>query len=167
VVMGKSKRSNDVWIPFRAALALSTLADDTVLSAGILTLGEDLFVISIGASWTLRSGNDEGPIKVGWSHGDLTDTEIKEAIDASQTDPDDIIAVERGRRPVRKAGQIIRGDGAEEHFPSSGEMDWTKFLKSIGDGHTIDFWAFNESGGALTTGSVLMVDGVVHGRWQR
>ncbi len=162
----RRSRKGFVVIPFSANLGLSALSVNTVISGGLLTLGEDLFVISIDCEWSYSAHVvDQGPIQVGFAHGDLTDVEIAEAVDASQTDPDDIIANERGRRPVRKAGSM---DGS---FTSSqladGRRVRTKMRLSVGDGHTIDFWARNGDTAAFTGNTTLTVNGDIYARWQR
>ncbi len=169
--MARKRRRGFVAIPFQTEITLATLANNAVLSAAILTLGEDLFLISIDATWTL-AGIDLGemPIAVGFAHGDLSDTEIAEALTAALTDPDDIITKERSRRPVRKAGVLAEGSAiAGSDVPmSDGDIVRTRMKMSIGDGHTIDVWAQNRSGAAnLTGGMIVKVEGTIYGRWQR
>ncbi len=158
---------NFVAIPFQAALTLGTLADDTVISGSPITLGEDLFVISVDTLAALR-GLTAGdvPITVGYAHGDLTDTEIGEALSANLTDPDDIIARERARRPVRKVGTFAHGADVDQVL-NNGVPIRTSAKFSIGDGHTFDLFAINRSGGQLQTGAVIEFEGTVFGRWQR
>ncbi len=154
-------------IPFESATQLSTLADDTVLTNGLFTLGEDLFVISIDAVWSIDDLTlAQAPISVGWSHGDLSVTEVREALVAETTDPDDIIANEQARRPVRKAGAF--SGAATSEILNDGKPIRTKFKRSVGDGHLLRFWAWNNSGAALqTTDPLLTVVGNIYGRWQR
>lgn len=161
----KRKRRGLTPIPFEAQINLSTLANGSVLTGGLLTLGEDFFCTSVVASWTIRSSNDEGPLEALLAHGDYTDTEIIEALDASPTDPDDKVANERSRRQVRKVG-VFKHESAEAHI-AGGELVKTRMMMSIGDGHTIDFGVKNNSGAALTTGATLDIVGTAWGRWQR
>lgn len=166
----KKRDRNFVVIPFSAAVGLGALVQDTATSAGIMTLGEDLYVISIDATWSIDNPDDaDGPIDVGFAHGDLTDTEIAEARDASLTDPDDIIAKERARRPTRLAGtfrQVITGGVTAGDTLNDGKPIRTRMGISVGDGHTIDFWAIVR-GANLVTGSTLRLAGDIYGRWQR
>ncbi len=154
-------------IPFESAVQLSTLADDTVLTNGLFTLGEDFFVISIDARWSIDDLTlAQGPISVGWSHGDLTVTEVREQLVAETTDPDDIVSNEHRRRPVRKAGMF--SGAATSEVLNDGKAIRSKFRRSIGDGHLLRFWAWNNSGAALsTTDPLLTVVGNIYGRWQR
>ncbi len=157
-----------VAIPFSESLALSTLADNTVVKGSLLagSLGEDLFCLSTDMQISMRDATPgQGPIFVGIAHGDLSASEILEAIDASLLDPDDIIAKEQARRPVRKLGYF--SVGAESERLNQGVTKRTKMRFSIGDGHTVASWAVNRSGATLTTGNVLRFTGTLYGRWQR
>ncbi len=165
----KSKnRRNFVAIPFSQAVALSTLADETVLKTGLAqSMGEDIFVISVDLSIHIKDNTTgEFPLFFGISHGDYTVAEILEAVNAEQTDPDDKIAMEHGRRQVRKIGGIHGTEALGVQF-NDGKTIRQKIGFSVGDGHTLDFWVKNQSGGALTTGAVIELDGVIYGRWQR
>ncbi len=170
LVMARKRSSrgrNFVAIPFQTALTLGTLADLTAfITSTVSGFGEDIYVLSVDALWALHTHTaGEGPISVGLAHGDLTVTEIKENLQAEMTDPDDIIAKERSRRPVRKSG-IFSGLNTEEAL-ANGEQIRTKVKFSVGDGHNLNAWAFNQSGAALTTGTVIQVIGTIYGRWQR
>ncbi len=152
-------------------MSLATLADEIVLAGAIgLNFGEDIYCLSVDCawSWDTLTPADTGPLVVGWAHGDLTVGEILEAITAELTDPDDIIARERSRRPVRTVGQL-RSDGVATQviLPRSGEMSRTKLKFSIGDGHILNFWVMAHDPAGLTGGSLLRVHGVLYGRWQR
>ncbi len=164
----KKNRKGFIAIPFTAQLALSTLASLTVLDAAVLsaTWGEDIFIISVDSYWSLRDLTPgEGPIIVGFAHGDLSVGEIAENLNAEVTDPDDIIARERARRPVRKAGQFT-GLLANEAL-NDGKKLRTRLKFSVGEGHNLAFWARNDSGATLTTGAILNLSGTLYGRWQR
>ncbi len=162
-----NRRKNFVAIPFAAGLTLSTLADGVVLAgAALAAFGEDIFIVSMDLLWTLRGGTaGEGPIIVGVAHGDLTVTEIKEALEAELTDPDDIIAKERARRPVRRVG-VFPGLATNESL-EDGKKIRQKVKFSVGDTHTLNLFAQNNSGGALTGGQICNISGTIYGRWQR
>ncbi len=165
----RSRSKNFVAIPFATRLALGTLADGTVLKGDVLgaDLGEDLYVVSIDANISLREHTaGEGPILVGYAHDDLSIAEINEALEAEVTDPDDIIAKERARRPVRRTG-MFSGIDTEEVL-NHGAALRTKCRWSEGNGaHRIALWARNQSGASLTTGAFVEWFGTVFGRWQR
>ncbi len=166
----KSRRRdrNFVAIPFANSLALSTLADEAVISAELMAaFGEDIFLISADFIFSLRgNAGGEMPIVVGIAHGDLSTTEVSEALSAEVTDPDDIIAKERARRPVRRIGTFAQGALTDQTL-NNGVPIRQRILFSVGDGHTLDFWAANRSGAALTTGAIIEVQGTLFGRWQR
>ncbi len=164
----KRSRRGFQAIPFTAIITLGTATDGTVVQSAVIAFGEDFFVISADAVWTLRDGDaGEGPIDLGWNHGDLSVAEIAEALDAELSDPDDIIARERARRPVRRAGTVIPKVAGEDVQLNNGVKIRTRMKFSVGDGHTLDVYGRNRSGGSLAGGMTVVVDGTVYGRWQR
>ncbi len=153
-------------INFTASFSLSTLVADVVISTGVLTFGEDFFAVSVDGNWALDEGDaTEGPLEVGWAHGDLSVTEIGEALDSELTDPDDIIQKERSRRPVRRAGKFPVLSTNE--VLNDGTPLRTRLKYSIGDGHSLVVWARNRSGANLTGSQRITCDGKLYGRWQR
>ena len=162
----RKNRKDFVAIPFTENLTLSTLANSTVFTRALVTFGEDIFILSVDATWTLREATaGEGPIAFGFSHGDLTVTEVKEALEAELTDPDDIIQKEKARRPVRRSGAFHGLSTEEAAFQGDVKRTTVKF--SVGDGHALNAWAMNRSGLQLTGGQIVACDGVIYGRWQR
>ncbi len=162
-------RQGFVAIPFNSSIALSTLANNTVLSTALFgsAFGEDIFIISIDSTWHIDALTDgQGPIDVGFAHSDLTVDEVSEALSAELTDPDDIIQKERARRPVRRSG-IFHGKVGGNESLNDGKPIRTKMKFSVGDGHQINFWQQNLSGATLTTGATVRVSGTIFGRWQR
>lgn len=167
-LMAKRKnRKGFVAIPFSIQLALGTLANETVLMSSILSsLAEDLYVISIDV-WTairaLTAG--EGPIFCGICHGDYSVTEVKECLEANVVNPDDKIAVEHSRRQVRKYG-VFHGLNTEEVL-NDGKSQRVKVRFTVGSGQNFSFWAYNNSGAALTTGAQVEIMGTIYGKWLR
>ncbi len=159
-------RKNFVAIPFHASVALGALANDISVSVTPITFGEDIFVISTEATVALREHTaGEGPLEVWSSHGDLNLTEVEENLQAEVSDPDDIIARERARRPVRRWGTFA-GLSTEEVLNNGVPMKKPHRF-SIGDGHTLRLGVANRSGATLTTGGFVVFDGNIYGRWQR
>ena len=161
-------RRNFQAIPFQRQIAVTALADEGVAVASLLSdvFGTDVFIISMDATWSLRDfETGKGPLPVGIAHGDLSVAEIQEATQAQVLDPDDIIQVERARRPVRKIG-AFKGDIADDVI-NNGNMIRTRVKFPIGSGHSLNDWIENKSGGTLTTGSQLEIDGTLYVRWLR
>lgn len=162
-------RRNFVAIPYNGTLTLGTLADNVVAIAALLSsvLGEDLYIISVDIYVSFRdTTGGEILLIVGLAHGDLTVTEILENLDAELTDPDDIIAKERARRPVRRFG-VFNQVGAPEQGLNDGKKIRVPIRFSVGDGFNLNVFVVNRTGAALTTGGFLEFSGTIFGRWQR
>ncbi len=165
----KARIKNFIAIPFSSSQALSTLADETLVQASVLNaaFGEDIWLISLDWVAALRGLTaGETPIEIGIAHGDLSATEMSEALDSEVTDPDDIIQKERARRPVRRLGMFASGTQTDIVL-HDGNVKRSKIMFSVGDTHTLDFWARNQSGATLTTGAIQEFHGTLFGRWQR
>ncbi len=155
-----------VWIPINGSIALGALTGGTVIATAEITFGEDFFLVGTKLTWTLRGlTGGEVPITVGFAHGDLTVAEVTEALDAELSDPDDIITKEQSRRPVRMVGAFNDSTTDQELNNGTPVRRVAKF--SIGDGHSFNIWARNQSGATLTTGSTVQANGHIYGRWQR
>ncbi len=155
-------------IPFSTEIAVGTPADNAATLVDMLSadLGEDLFCISMDCNYAQRGGTAlDGPFQIAVAHGDLTAAEIVEALDAELTDPDDIIQKERARRPVRRVGMFPVA--ASNEVMNAGHEVHTTLRFSVGDGHNLSFAAVNRTGGAITTGMIIEITGVLYGRWQR
>ncbi len=161
-------RRNFVAIPWSMSAALTTLGDGIVSKNNLFdtAFGEDIFILSIDCTILLRDlTSGQVPIEVGFAHGDLSITEIGEYLDAELTDPDDIIAKERSRRPVRRIGTFGR-EGTHLDL-NDGVSLRVKIKFSVGNGFQMLLWVRNQSGAVLTTGTVVEGFGVLFGRWQR
>ncbi len=164
----RSRRRGFQAIQFETSNALSTLTDNTVIIQNMLgaEMAEDYFWIGMDATWSLFGATPtEGPISVGVCHNDLSSTEVKEGLDAEITDPSDIIARERSRRPIRKAGTFSVQAANESLNHGDSIRTRTKFM--IGDGHGPAVYAVNRSNGTLTTGAIVVTEGTLFGRWVR
>ncbi len=153
-------------MPFNTTIALSTLGSGVVLlQNAIASLGESFYAVSVD-SWWASTGHTaaEGPIQVGFAHGDLAVAEIKECIESDLSDPNDIIQRERARRPVRTVGYLRQADATPQVI-DGGEKQRTPLRFKLGDGNAINVWASNRSGAQLTTGTIIRCDGVIYGRW--
>ncbi len=163
------RRGGFVAIPFAAALTLGTLTSNVAIPVSLLAgaaLTEDLYIMSIDGYWSLDGQTAlEGPFVFGYNHGDLDAGEIGEALDASPRGPGDIIAIERARRPVRRAGQFSVKDALPE-IPADGEAIRTKCRFTVESGKAIEMFVMNRGSATLTTGSVVDCNGTIYGRWR-
>ncbi len=160
------RKQRFVYIPFTAQVALATLNDNTVLSAGLFgtVLVEDLYFHRIDATWSIRDLTPgEGPIEVGLNHGDYTNAEILEALDANLFDPTDLVAAEQAGRKVRRVGKF--SGALEAEVLNDGKPIRRAIRFKIGSTKEMEMFAVNRSGANLTTGAILDVEGVVIGKW--
>ncbi len=163
---GRRNRSkkNFVAIRFAKTLALSTLASATVLKGAIITPTRDLFIISVDAVYGKKGGTPgEGPLEVGYSHGDYTVAEIKENLVVDMSDPGDKIAYEQGRRLVRVAGAYQQI--TEDEVIDNGRTFRKRIGFQVNEDKSFDLWARNNTSAALTTGTTYLVTGTIYGRW--
>lgn len=162
----RRKNANFVALPFSSQRALGTLGSEAALVEPFLaTLTEDLFVISVDVFWQINTFTAlQGPILVGIAHGDLSVTEITEALDASPSGPRDIIAMERARRPVRRAGQFNNQLAGDRLNDGKAVRTRCKFL--VPDGVPLNMYAVNRGSAALSvTDPIVEFNGTVYGRW--
>ncbi len=163
---GKRRRYRGVWrqVPIDFTLALSTLADNDLI-AGTLTNNavDSLRAMSLKATWTLEGATaSEGPITVGIAHGDYSAAEVEEWYEAiGAMNRSDKVAAEQAGRLCRRVGTFAAlQTGAEnmnDNKPIKTRLNWL-----ISPGLNIQAWAHNDSGGALTTGAVVHVQGVLN-----
>lgn len=162
-----SKRRNTRFqaIPVNTQFSLGTLGSNILTSASITSLGvAKFFVVSADIIWSLSDKTaGEGPIEVGIANGDLSNTELGEAIDASPSSMADIVARERARRPVRRSGQFVSSTVSE--VLNNGKPIRTKLRTMLDTGIELTAWARNGDGGALTTGCNVDVHGTIYGYW--
>ncbi len=174
----KRRRSNRNFVAkkFTQTQPLGTLGSVTAIASGIddgSALTTSLFIMSVHASWTLKGftrGSGDGPIVVGFAHGDYSVTEIKEALEVALLGPASKIEQERSRRLVRQVGILQpRGQtsGAADEMAqlNDGDIVKTKLNWVIEEGQTLNVFAYNSGSGALATGAIQETVGSVFGRW--
>ncbi len=142
-----------------AELALGTLASDTASVVTVVgTTDMAHRCISIKATWAMTSltGGD-GPITVGYAHGDYTVAEIKEALEATGAIAfSNKIQEEQANRLVRIVGSFS-GTGASvlnDGKPIKTRLNWL-----IPTGEQVNIFAFNEGTSPLTAGGSVNVQG--------
>ncbi len=165
---------NFVAIPISGTLNLLTLANETVLVDDVFAgnLTEDLYIMSADITGEIINftAGEGDPHTCGFAHGDYTVTEIKEALEVKLLGPGNKIEQERARRLIRKTGIFVAETEAQTKLNlqgrvSGGASTRTKIKFTVQSGKTLNFWVFNESGGALATGASLRWQGTVYGRW--
>ncbi len=162
----RKRRQQIVAIPFEGGVALGTLADNTVILTGALTsaLAENFRCTSVKAFWAVKQQTiGEGPLYFGYAHNDYTVAEVDENLEVDYSDPADKIAMERSRRLVRKVGQfpsIAVDEVWDGGRPIKTRLNWV-----LNEGSNLSLFLKNKSSGALTTGTVLTVQGTLYGYW--
>ncbi len=161
--MAKKGRIGGRWLRPRLAqeIVLGALSTDTLISesSGGSAVSNRVRVASIDVMVGIHNHTaGEGPIVIGVAKGDYTDAEIQEWFLAlAAWNDEDEIAREQSKRYCRVLGMLGGAsvserlwDGRQRKF----RLNW-----SIGEGQSINFWAFNSDSNDLTTGSVVNVDG--------
>ena len=148
-----------------AALSLGTLANADLISGDLFSgdvVDDDTYMISTKLSWGIDDLTDgQGPILVGIAHGDYTDAEIEEWIEASNSlGSGNMIEKERSRRKCRRVG-MFSGSGPVETL-NDGKPISTKLRFMLSTGQNLKFWAYNKSGSSLsTTVPVVRINGPI------
>ncbi len=150
---------------FETSSALGTMAANAVISNAITTLGTTKFRVIAADLYVNMIGHTagEGPIEVGIFNGDLSDAEMLESLDASPTGPEDIIAKERLRRPVRRAC-FLSGQATGE-VVNDGKPVRVKLNTLLDAGVELELFFVNRDSAAFTTGTILSVMGQIYGYW--
>ncbi len=146
-------------------ISMGTLIADGILASSITALGVAKFtVVAVDLLWSMDDITaGEGPIQVGIANGNLTGAEIGEYLDANPSSQNDIIALERLRRPVR-ATALFAGFETHETL-NDGKAIRTKLRTTLDEGVEMAAWARNKSGATLTAGAVVRVMGKIYGFW--
>ncbi len=168
--MGFGKNNTGVIIRDNSGIALGTLA------------GETAIVVTTDISWTedfrcLKSEifamldgitTGEGArLVLGIANGDLTAAQIAECLQADGPgDRNDTVPGERAERPVWIIGAVV-GDlvGARFVGHNGGPlMEWKKRW-TFSNPEGLEFFIYNQSGTALTTGATVRIDATHFGVW--
>jgi len=163
----KARRRNSKFqaLPINVTMTLGALASGVLTSSNLTQLGVTRYrVVAVDIIWSMSDKTaDEGPIEVGISNGDLSNTELGEALDASPTSMADIVARERARRPVRRSGKFSAAATAE--VLNDGKKIRTKLNTVLDEGIELEAWARNGDAATLTTGTIIEIEGTVYGYW--
>lgn len=141
-------------------LTLAALAANDVI-AGLFTdtVTEQAFALSTELTWSKRDGTvGEGPIIVGLAHSDYTAAEIEEYLENTGSwEIGDMVQQEIARRKIRIVGTFPQE--AVDEVLNDGKPIKTTLKFVLSSGQTVQVFAFNKSGGALTTGTIINCEG--------
>lgn len=143
-----------------SSLALATLASLTLLSGSMMAASDNEYrLLSVRQTYAIRELTaGEGPIHVGFAHGDYSDTEIEEWFESgASVNLSDKVAQEQSQRLCRHVG-TFSGVTTDEIL-NDGKPIYTKCNWLIAAGDTIKLWAYNQSGATLTTGARVNANG--------
>lgn len=166
--MGFGKDGKGAIIYENAQIALSTLADAAAIkqtSGGIGgNLGEDFRILKTEYSVFVEGfTNDEGPITFGIADNELSVTEIAETLNLlgplARNDRD---GQEKSERAVFEYGQVMANSSVQGGVEPRHEKT-PRWTFSDTDGWT--WFAYNDSGAALTTGTILRIRAKHFGVW--
>lgn len=138
------------------AVAVSQIYDETV--------NERTYVISQESTYSIRNAAaNEGPVIVGFAHSDYSTAEIEEYIEnAGAWNEGDQVAQEVSRRKIRIVGALTANVSSGGDISlNDGNPIKTKVGWVLTQGQSLQQFAYNNSGAALTTGSDLVMMGHV------
>ncbi len=172
--MARGKQKLD-FCNFEAEIVAGALADQAVIADEGIPMpasGGDLWLVGGKATFAMRNHTaGEGPLIVGMNDGDYTAAEIAEcyvARDAEGWEVNDRIQRERASRSVR---HLVTFPGlATDEVIDNGKLVKFKLamrcnlLDAAAAANFLAAHVFNDSGAALTTGSVINVRGTLWGR---
>ncbi len=147
-------------------LSVGAIGNGIVEQAALTAVLQNEYrVTSVDVVWAMRDHTAaEGPITVGFSHPDYTDTEVLECLTASVLSPSHKVQQEQESRLVRVVG-TFPGILAEESL-NDGKPIKTKLNWLVADGDVAcNIFALNSSGATLTDGSDIVVTGQINGFW--
>ncbi len=140
-------------------LGIGTLAAKTLVSTGFdESVLETTLVSSIVATYALSNVTpiaNQGPLLVGIAHGDYSDVEIEQVIEATASwGKTDLIAQEVSKRKIRRIGIFDRISESTPLLvttlnngrPIKSKLNWT-----LQTGQTLKLWAYNLGTAAYAT----------------
>ncbi len=158
---GRGKRQYNLRrVRVTPVIALSTLASGVVIVGVVAPNATQAYrAMSVKLLWALRDHTaGEGPLLFGYAHSDYAVTEIKECIEAQASiDTGDKVLMEQANRLVRLVGQF--SGQATEEVVNDGRPLKTRLNWAINIGDNVNAFVYNESGAALTTGTVMNASG--------
>lgn len=162
----RRRRRPILAIPFHTELGVGALSPDTLTSTGAtgITNHKDMYLISMDVAVAMQKNTaGDGPLEFGVAHGDYSDSEMEEWIEAiaSWNDEDQVLQ-ERRRRKCRKIG-ILPGLSTEEVW-NNGVMKRVKLGFTLQEGLDMAVWCYNADDTARNTGAKLRFTGTIYAR---
>ncbi len=171
--MGFGKNNTGVIIRDNSAIALSTLGGESaIVITTDIVWGEDFRLLKtefMALVEGLTAGQGSGLV-IGIADGELTSTEIEECLQADGPgDRNDNLLTERANRPVWLIGAVIPGSPSADELRFIGHnggplMEWKKRW-TFSNPEGLEFFVYNQSGVALTTGATVRLDATHYGVW--
>ncbi len=136
--------------------SLAGLAVNTAVTAVLNnTVVDTARVTSIEVFPVIRGFTaNEGPVMIGVALSDYTQAEIEEYLEqSSDWDPGNLVAQEEGSRRVRRIGTFAPQTVADAAL-NDGRVIKIKLNWKLMEGDTLQFWAYNQGGATLTSGTL-------------
>lgn len=167
--MGFGKDGDGAIIYENVQIALSTLADSAAIkqtSGGVgSSLEEDFRVFKTEYDIHIEGGADEDFVTIGICDNELSVTEIAETLNLNgPVDRNDRDSVEKSERAVFEFGHKRgAGDDGEKFVPRMSHSWGKGWTFSDTDGWA--WFAYNDSGAALPTGTIIRIRAKHFGKW--
>lgn len=168
--MGFGKDGLGVLFRQQDTISLTTLAPATVRAQSNPPAVIDSLRIIKSEGYAHIEGatfvDGDGPLALYLASGDLSTTEVAEAIETTAGQPlrrDDLIGDEQALRPVYYLGMIensVADNGARKMMEWSWNIRWT-----FGEANAFTIVAVNVGSGALTTGGTIRFHHTAFGVW--
>ncbi len=148
-------------------LALSTLATETATTFNTGTTDTNVKVTSVVCTYAAQgldtsAGSGQGPLAVGWAHGDYSSNEIEAWFQASGTwQEGDLVVREIRSRLIRTVGTFTVVDAGSDSGQqlNDGKPIKTKLNWFIEDGESLQGFVYNYGSGNLVTGIEVYFEG--------
>lgn len=165
----KRRYGNYLKGDIKATLAVGSLAAVSLISvAATETVIEKTRVSSVECIWSLSDFTalvNDGPLMCGLAHSDYTDAEIEQWVEnAGSWNAGDKVNQEIAKRFIRKIGVFRTEDATAASIAATATLNEgmpikTKLNWSLVTGQTLKFWVYNLGSSALTTGTIMNIDG--------
>ncbi len=156
----KRRRFNLRKVKASPSVGITTLASVTAFTGVFFGNADGAYrPVSMESTWSMEDHvPGEGPILVGYAHGDYTVAEIKEFIlSGSSINIGNMVERERAERRIRHVG-TFSGENASETL-NDGRPIKTRLNWRIPIGTNLNVWFFNDSINALSGSTVMKVNG--------